>query len=138
MDDKIIKMCKLYLLKADECLKAAEFNFTGNQLSACINRSYYCVFHCMNACIVIHGFEFSKHSVVIAKFRELFMKYKLLPVQLSDIIDGLFKYRNNYDYDVEIIPDDVTAEYCLKSARYFYDEVKKYLDINVFIINETE
>jgi len=53
-------------------------------------------------------------------------------VQLSDIIDNLFKYRNKYDYDVEIIPDAYVAEYCLKSARYFYDEVQKYLtSINI-------
>jgi len=82
----------------------------------------------MNACIIINGFEFSKHSAVISKFRELFMKYQLLPVKLSDIIEDLFKYRNDSDYDVEIIPDNITAGYCLKSARTFYDEVKKYLE----------
>ena len=128
MDKIKTNKSKLYLEKAYECLDDAEFNYIGGRLSVCINRSYYCIFHCMNACIVIYGFEFSKHSAVISKFRELFMKYQLLPIELSEFINDLFENRNIYDYNVEAIPDDITAEDCLKSARYFYDEVKKYLE----------
>jgi uncharacterized protein (UPF0332 family) len=56
------------------------------------------------------------------------MKYQLLPVELSEFINDLFENRNIYDYDAEAIPDDITAGDCLKSARFFYDEVKKYLE----------
>ena len=129
MDEILNNKKNLYLKKAYECLDDAEFNYISNRLSVCINRSYYCILHCMNACIVINGFEFSKHSAVISKFRELFMKYQLLPVELSEFINDLFEYRNIYDYNIEAIPDDITAKDCLHAARRFYDEVKKYFEV---------
>ena len=128
MDENLKELSNLYLKKAYECLDSAEFDFVGGKLNACINRSYYCIFNCMNACIVINGFKFSKHSAVIAKFRELFIKYQLLPVELNDFINNLSENRNASDYNVKFIPDNITAEECLKSAKFFYDEVKKYLE----------
>ena len=128
MDKNIKQMSDLYLKRAYECLDDAEFCFISDRLKTCINRAYYCIFHCMNACIVINGYEFSKHTAVISKFREIFIKYQLLPEELSNIINKLFNERNTSDYDVTSIPDNITAEYCLKSARFFYIEVKKYLE----------
>jgi len=48
---------------------------------------------------------------------------------LSEFINDLFEYRNIYDYNVEAIPDDITAKDCLNAARRFYDEVKKYFEV---------
>ena len=94
----ILTEIKEYMADAENCLQCGIYNITGGFYKDSLNRSYYCIFNAMCACLLIIGFtDFKKHSGVISKFRELLIKPNILPRVLSDTIGKLEEYRNNGD-----------------------------------------
>jgi len=121
MLDKIT-LCKL------EILKAAINNFDMQDYDTSANRSYYCVFHMMCAVLMLDGLSYSKHSAVIAKFRELYLKTGIVDRSLSKIIDDTRDLRDTSDYGVAINIEKNDAENQINNAKIFYNTTKIYID----------
>ena len=123
-----IDLSRSYLERAFDEFYDAQLLYNNSRYNSSISRAYYCVFHCINACIYLYGFEFQKHSAVITKFRELFIKTGKFEAILSDIIKDLFEFRNICDYDVGFKADIKQAKICLESAKLFYDKVSDFIN----------
>jgi len=80
----------LYIEHAHQMLEVATHNIAGGFYSSAINRAYYAIFYAANALLAIEGLSRSKHSGVIAAFRERFVKPGLIEVEYSRIYDGLW------------------------------------------------
>lgn len=65
---------ELYMGQAAEMLKVAEHNLAQEFYSTAINRAYYAVFYAANALLSTRQLSKSKHSGVIAAFRQHFVK----------------------------------------------------------------
>jgi uncharacterized protein (UPF0332 family) len=112
---------------ARECLRDAEMAFAGGSLKNAANRSYYCIFHSIRALLALDRFDSKKHSGVISEFQRRYIKAKIFPAQLSDIVRDAFSFRNDSDYqDFYIVSkDDVNAQ--IADAKMFLAAVEKYI-----------
>ena len=94
---------------------------------ASANRLYYAIFSAMRAVLALDGFDSKKHSGIIARFRQSYIKTGILDTEMSKIIDDLEVIREDSDYDdfYIILKEDVEIQ--AKRAEYFVSEVESYL-----------
>ena len=127
MNDKL-QISKEHLARAYEFLQDSILTFNNNSFNSSINRAYYSVFHAMCACLCLNFSDFSKHSFVIGKFREAYIKTKIFDTKLSDIIEYLFDYRNDCDYNIAFKADYDITNKGVEGAKYFYNCVTQYIN----------
>ena len=126
--DKIVEINE-YMADAEDCLNSSIYTIGGGFYKNSLNRSYYCIYNAMCACLIAIGFtEHSKHSTVISKFRELLIKPGYFDKELSAVIDDLSDYRNNSDYLKGFRASKGEAEECADKAKLFFETTKKYID----------
>lgn len=65
--------------KAEEAIKAAEYNINGGFSLAAANRAYYACYYCMAALLLTKNGYAKTHQGVRAKFSELFIKTTIFP-----------------------------------------------------------
>ncbi len=65
---------ELYVQRAHQAPNTARNNLQEGDFAASVNRSYYAMFYAANALLATKGISRSKHSGVIAAFREQFIK----------------------------------------------------------------
>ena len=117
----------LYLRHAREMLEVAAHNVAGEYYGSAINRAYYAVFYAASALLVTQGLARSKHSGVIAAFRQSFIKPGLLEVGYSRIYERLMDDRQAGDYDLEAVIEPERALADVKDARRFVEGIEGYL-----------
>ena len=119
---------ELRLEKARECLKDAEIMLSSSSYAASANRSYYSIFHAMQAVLTTVGFSSKKHSGSIAEFRKSFIKTGVLPEVFSDIVGDAFSVRTKSDYDVHyiIVKEEVNKQ--VDNAKTFLAGVEAYIN----------
>ncbi len=122
-----LKEITLYLEHADEALKVARLDMGNDFYAAAVNRAYYAIFYAANALLATQQLARSKHSGVLAAFRQYFIKSGLLPAELSDIYGQVMEDRQESDYEILTALEKKDAEMDIEQARYFVDEVKKWL-----------
>lgn len=76
---------RLYIKNAHVMLEVAALNLSEDFYGSAVNRAYYAIFYAANALLVTQGLARSKHSGVIAAFRERFVKTGLIEAEYSDI-----------------------------------------------------
>ena len=119
---------KYRLERALENLKIAIELLDSNKLKFANNRAYYSIFHSMRAILALDGKDFKKHSGVIAYFNQYYIKTKLFPVSLHDLISNASEIRNASDYDDFYIASIEETQEQVESAKLIYDLVKKYIE----------
>ena len=120
-------MSKYRYEQAVQCLESSKTLIGTNDYKGAANRSYYCVFHAMRSVLALKNVDFGNHGQLMGYFRREYIKTKIFPVEMSDILTLLFDARNKSDYDdfYVISKEEVTNQ--LKSAEYFLDEVRKFI-----------
>ena len=126
-DQEAIALCQYRLSKADSFLHDAEKTLKLEMYENAANRSYYAIFHSVRALLALDKVDFSKHTGVISYFQLTYIKTRLLPVELSNILKSAFSLRTESDYrDFYIIAkEDVIQQ--VKEARFFYETLKAYV-----------
>ena len=128
MLDEIVSISvNLRLDKARECLNDAEQQIALSSFASSANRSYYCIFHSLNAVLTTVGFSSQKHLGCISEFRRRFVKSGVFSNQHSDIIGEAFKVRTKSDYDIHyvIAKADVIKQF--ENAKIFLAAVEDYI-----------
>ena len=108
-----------YLARARQALSAGELALTHGDYITTVNRAYYAVFYTANALLSTKGLERSKHSGVIAAFRQHFIKTGLIEAEYSDIYGAVMEDRAEGDYNLEFDTDADQAERDMARARRF-------------------
>ena len=117
----------LYVDHAREMLDASAHNIAGGFYGSGVNRAYYAVFYAANALLLTRGILRSKHSGVIAAFRQHFVRPGLIESEYGDIYGRVMDDRHLSDYDVEVSIDPERAQADLADARRFVERVERYL-----------
>jgi uncharacterized protein (UPF0332 family) len=128
MDEAKRKEISLYMQNANEALSVASLNLSSDYISAAVNRAYYAIFYAANAVLATKNFPHSKHSGVIAAFRQYFVKTGVLSSELSDIYGQIMEDRHVSDYELISDLSRQDAQLDIDQASYFVDEVKKWLE----------
>ncbi len=123
MKDEIEKI----LSKATDCLADAELNMQFDRYIACINRSYYCLFDCIQALLYVKGVFAKTHQGSHAKFHEFYLKTNLLPRELGERLNFVFDLRQAGDYDYEAKMTREDAQTTLEIATLFLTKTKELL-----------
>jgi len=121
------KLAKHRIEKAEICLLEAKTLSDSKHFSGAVNRAYYTIFHSMRSVQGLENIEFSKHSAVIAHFRNTYVRTNQFDKHVSKIISWLSEARNKSDYDDFFILTKDDAKEKIEYAEYFLKEVKAYL-----------
>ena len=117
----------LYLENARQMLEVAAHNLADGFYGSAINRAYYAMFYAANALLATKGIARSKHSGVIAAFREHFVRPGLIEVDYSSIYGRVMDNRHVSDYEIEVPVDAKTAEEDLHHAQSFAERIAQFL-----------
>jgi uncharacterized protein (UPF0332 family) len=113
---------------AQEMLRDARLlKENGGSPISIVNRAYYSVFYAALALLVTADVEPNKHSGVLAKFDELFVRQGIFPKEMSKIIHHAFDMRQAGDYQKSKV---ITAEQAidvLTSAEEFVKRIQEKL-----------
>ena len=118
---------KLEIEKAKNSLEEAKILFNSEKYYGAANRSYYAAFHAMSALLIKDGYSMKKHSGVISKFREVYIKTGVFGTEMSEKIAELFKLRTECDYDSFYVVSKTDVEEQIANAESIISEIDKIL-----------
>ncbi len=121
---------RLYMENAREMLEVARENLGNEHYSSACNRAYYAIFYAASALLYSKGKTYSKHSAVLAGFRQFFIKTGEFDKKWSDDYEFVMDSRHSADYDLydSLRKDDVVM--VVTKARELVEEVEKWLRKN--------
>jgi uncharacterized protein (UPF0332 family) len=99
----------------------------GGSPSSIVNRAYYSVFYAALALLVTADVEPNKHSGVLAKFDELFVRQGIFPKEMSRILHRAFDMRQAGDYQKSRVITEEQALEVLASAEKFIKAIEEKL-----------
>jgi len=99
----------------------------GGSAVSIVNRAYYSVFYAALALLVTADVEPNKHSGVLAKFDELFIRQGIFPKEMSRILHHAFDMRQAGDYQKSRVITDEQAVDVLTSAEEFVEAIEQQL-----------
>ena len=128
LNEDLISLSKARLLHAEDCLKEAKILMNANEYKGTVNRAYYAAFHSLRAVLILDGYDSKKHSGIISKFRELYLKTELFDKGISDAISSLFRVRSASDYDDFYIVSKQDAVTQLEHTEKIIRLISAYLE----------
>jgi len=117
----------IYIDNAHQMLDVATHNLRDGFYASAINRAYYAIFYATSAVLVTEGLSRSKHSGVIAAFRQRFIKPGLIETEYGEIYGRVMDDRHTSDYDLEAAIEMERAQTDIKDAQRFVSRVERYL-----------
>ncbi len=116
------------LESAREMLRDAQLlKQSGGSPKSIVNRAYYAVFYASLALLVTADVEPSKHSGVLAKFDELFVRQGIFTKEMSRILHHAFDMRQAGDYQKSKVITEEQADEVLRSAEEFVRTIESKL-----------
>lgn len=126
-DTTRIDLSKYRLEKAEAVLDTAKRLLDDEDYASANNRAYYSIFHGMRAVIALDGEDYKKHSAVIARFSEKYLKADVLPREFGKLISNASRIRNRSDYQDFYICSIDDTKALVAGAEKFIESVKDYL-----------
>ena len=117
----------VYLDGARNGLRSALYNLDGDFYGVAVNRAYYAFFYAATALLLTLDITRSKHSGVLAAFREHFVKPGTFPIQDSHAYGEAFELRNVTDYEMLGRADSVQAYAVVENANRLVERCEAYL-----------
>lgn len=127
LNEDLINLSKARISHAEDCLREAQLLLDGDEYKGTANRAYYAAFHALRAVLILDEFDSKKHSGIIAKFRENYLKTELFNKEISDYISSLFRVRTASDYDDFYIVSKEESIQQFKKAEKIVEQIKAYL-----------
>jgi len=116
-----------YLEGARHAVQGAQYNFRGGYHGIAVNRAYYAFFYAAMALLLTLDISRSRHTGVMAAFREHFVKSGIFPIQDSRAYGETFELRNVADYGMLAEVDELQARAAVESAEQFAGRSATYL-----------
>ena len=122
-----IALANYRIEKSKACLKASKLLLDDELYSDSANRSYYAVFHAMNALNALDEKGFKKHSGVLSNFNLNYIKTGVFEKEYGIIANNAFDVRKDNDYaDFYIVSKREVIEQYDNAVR-FVDRIEKYI-----------
>ena len=107
-----------YLARARQTLETGKLVMVHEDYITAVNRTYYAIFYAANALLATKGLERSKHSGVIAAFRQHFVKTGVLEPEYSDFYGQAMDERHNADYELDMLSYETALENLAHAERF--------------------
>ncbi len=127
LKEENIALANYRIEKAKNCLKASKILLGEECYSDSANRSYYAIFHSINAINALNSVGFKKHSGVISNFNQNYIKTRIIEKEYGKIANNAFDVRKDNDYsDFYVAPKrEVSEQY--ENAVKFVNRIEKYI-----------
>jgi uncharacterized protein (UPF0332 family) len=103
-----MREARALVAKAQRYLKSAELLLRDGDYESSVSRSYYAMFYCAEATLLMRGLTFSSHRGVIAAFGEHFVKTGVFPREMGRDLNRAFEKRQLGDYEfTSVVSDEV-------------------------------
>lgn len=118
------------LQRAEETLADAQLLllYGGSPMSV-INRSYYAMFYAAQALMVDREIVTSKHSGVVARFDQEFVKTGVFDKTMSRALHRAFDFRQISDYREMFEVTEQQADDIFQDAKRFVRSILVYFDL---------
>lgn len=121
-------LIKYSIEKAEDALKSGELNMQNNLLTEAQNRAYYSVFYVVLALAYMDDFTTAKHHKLMGWFNKKYIhENKIFDKSFSKIYSRLIVNREIFDYNVLKFPEKEKTIKDLEDAKFFVNEIKKYI-----------
>ena len=127
MPDVLKDLSTARIERSKDCLREAKLLLDNGEYRGAANRAYYAAFHALRAVLALDDFDSKKHSGVISKFRETYIKTGMFTPEMSDTISSLFRIRSASDYDDFYIASKADVETQYQRAEKLVAEIERYL-----------
>jgi len=115
------------LERAEQSIQAAQMLAAAGYSDFAASRAYYAAFYAATAALLHEGFEFSKHSGVIAYVHRQFVRTGRLAKQHGQDLNWLFELRSIGDYgEIRHVASE-EAEKAIRAATAFLQAIKGML-----------
>ena len=102
-------------------------------MSYICNNSFYAVFHAIKAVELLDNYDSKKHSGLIARFRQEYIKTGIIDVKYSDMIQDLSQFRNDSDYNILAVITLSDAQEQYANAKDFVSMIDDYIKMRLDI-----
>jgi len=126
-DPSILALSQYRLERSEAMLLSAKRDFEAKDFTSANNRAYYCVFHAMRAVLALDNVDFKKHSAVIARFSQDYLKTGRIDRSFGSLITTASLIRNRSDYEDFYICSIEETKQLLTGAERFMNAVKAFL-----------
>lgn len=101
-----------------------------------VSRSYYAMFHAVRSVLSLEGFDAKKHSSVISRFGQNYVRTGIFPSEFTSAIWNAFKIRGYSDYEdyYDVTPELAQAQ--IDKAEEILSMIHEYLESQWQIIEE--
>ena len=128
LKEENIALANYRIEKAKACLKASKILLDDECYSDSANRSYYAIFHAINALNALDDVGFKKHSGVMSNFNQKYIKTDIFEKEYGKIANSAFEIRKDNDYaDFYVVSKNEVIEQH-ESAVKFVDRINKHIN----------
>lgn len=107
-----------YMMRARQTLETGKLVMAHEDYITAVNRAYYAIFYAANGLLATKGLERSKHSGVVAAFRQHFVKTGVIEPEFSDFYGQAMDERHNADYELEMLSYETARENLIHAERF--------------------
>ncbi len=111
---------------AKDNLKSARILLEAEEYKSANNRSYYAIFHAVNAVHALNGKSYKRHKDAIGFFNKDYVKTEIFPRSIGRKIGEAEEIRHASDYDDFYIASREEAERQVAVADEFIQLVENY------------
>lgn len=127
MEGSVIDLSRYRLETAKEDLKTAKDNLRDGNLRASVNRSYYAIFHALRSVLAFEQFDSGKHSGIIVRINQNYVKTGIFDKTLSKAVDTAFRLREKADYQDFFVVSKEDAEAQIVKAEQVMTVIEAYV-----------
>lgn len=113
------------LQRARETIQEANSLLRDGHLNGAMNRIYYVLFYAAIALLATRDLGSSRHSGVIALFHDNFVRTRLFPRELAQLLGQAFDLRSRGDYRDFVVLDESHMRELLAGAQDFVAKVEE-------------
>lgn len=119
-------LCLYRIQTAKDNLKSARILLEAEEYKSANNRSYYAIFHAVNAVHGLNGNAFKRHKDAIGNFNKNYVKTGIFSREIGRKIGEAEEIRHASDYDDFYIASREESERQVAVADEFIQLVEKY------------
>ena len=113
--------------RARKYLKSAKILLKEEDYESSVSRTYYAMFHSVQALLLTKNLSFSTHKGVISAFGEHFVKTGIFPRELGRELNRSLEKRQISDYAYNFVISRDEAEEMLENGTKFVERIVQYL-----------
>ena len=127
LEDHIKSLSQYRVERSEAMLLSAKRDFDAEDYASANNRVYYCLFHAIRAVLALDRIDYKKHSAVISRFRQDYLKTDRISRSFNTLITSASLIRNRSDYEDFYICTIEDTEKLIAGAEEFLHTIKVYL-----------